>query len=321
MQIDLFKHPELVHGAARMEPTEAGIRFCRMNFELEKIYSECEAREIRANCTSGVRIAFRTDSGFVALALRYGRESRHVYAVDVIVDGLKRLTFAPSAREDEFAFDAELPPGEHEVEIYLPHLVECTLTALEVEEGAALSPLPARQRSLLFLGDSITQGMTVSSPARTWPALFSAVRNADFVNLAVGGARMNDAIGSPALDYEWDTVFIAFGINDFNGNTPMALLKERTRRLLSTLSARADARICLITPLVHVGNTATNAEGFTLGTFRAELARTAAEFPAVMQLDGTNLLPDDAGMFVDNLHPNDTGMALLARNIAALVQS
>lgn len=73
MKINLVDHIELVHGAAEVVAAENGFTFLRMSSPLTEFYSYSEAAEIRANCASGVRICFRSNTPFVAMQLSYGR--------------------------------------------------------------------------------------------------------------------------------------------------------------------------------------------------------------------------------------------------------
>lgn len=316
MKIDLLANIDYIFGAACVEETESGFYASRMTSKLMKMYSATESAEIRAMNSSGIRIAFISDTSFVAMKLVLGRYSRPVFNTDIVIDGFQKMTFGPPEYCEEFAFSAELSgQGEKQIEIYLPNLCEATVAGLEIEDGCFVSPFHEERSRWLFIGDSITQGMTVSSPALTYPAQAAAALNKDFHNIAVGGATMDHRVGKLALDIEWDTVFVAFGVNDFAQNRKLADFAADTEQMLNQLNKRKDAVIYLITPIPWFGRTESNNLGLQLEEYRLMLKIVAAGFKNVFVIDGTQLLPDDPSCFVDNIHPGDKGMKILAKNL------
>ena len=316
MKIDLLTNVDYVFGAAGVEETESGFYALRMTSKLMKLYSGSEPAEIRAMNCSGIRIAFISDTSFVAVKLIFGRYSRPVFTTDVVIDNFQTMTFGPQEYCEEFTFNAELGgPGEKHIEIYLPNLCEATVAGLEVEDGCFISPVREERSRLIFIGDSITQGMTVSSPSLTYPAQVAAALNRDFHNIAVGGMMMDGRLGKLALDIEWDTAFVAFGVNDFAQDRKLSDFAAETEQMLKQLSSRKDAVIYLITPIPWFGRTEPNKLGLALEDYRQTLKTAAAGFKNVCLIDGLSLVPGDPSCFVDDLHPNDKGMKAFARNL------
>ncbi|MEI8245276.1 MAG: SGNH/GDSL hydrolase family protein [Lentisphaerota bacterium] len=316
MKVDLLANIDYVCGAAGVEETESGFYASRMTAKLMQLYSATEAGEIRAMNNSGIRIAFVSDTSFVAMKLVFGRHSRPLFNTDIVIDGFERMTFGPPEYCEEFAFSAELNgQGEKHIEIYLPNLCETTVAGLEIEDGCFVSPVQEDRSRFIFIGDSITQGMTVSSPFLTYPAQVSAALNKDFHNIAVGGATMDGRVGKLALEIEWNAAFVAFGVNDFAQNRKLADFAADTEQMLNHLGMRNDAVIYLLTPIPWVGRVEPNDLGIQLEEYRRTLNQVASNFKNVCLIDGTRLVPDDPACFVDNIHPNDKGMRLLAKNL------
>lgn len=316
MLLPLPELPELLSGVAEAVPRENGTELRRMTPELSAFYSGSEAFRIRAGAPAGVRIRFATDARSFAMKIAYGGEARQLYAADVTVDRGEVRSFTPGSRQEEFRFECPLPGGEHAVEIALPNLVECPAVEIELEKGAAVSPLPPR-RTILFLGDSITQGMTVTHPALAWPARYAARHDFDFVNLAVGGATMRASLGKFALAYRWQEAFVAYGVNDFTQSRPIPEFLDDARGMLRALLSRPEAIIRLLTPIpLPDPARRVNANGDTLQMFRDGLRELAArEFPRVKVIDGCSLVPGDSAFYADRLHPNDRGAILFAENL------
>ena len=219
MEIDLLNNGDFVYGVASYEYSHGAYRFFRMTEASNEFFSDNENFMIRAANTSGVRIAFVTDSEMLAMEVLFERFARPIFNIDIIVDGEHKMTFGPNEHVEEFSFSTELPgSGEKTVEIYLPYAVECAVKGIVLEPGASLSAMPEKPAPILFIGDSITQGMTVSTPSLTYPAQIATVLESDFHNIAVGGATMQKELAPFAMDLDWQKVFVAYGANDFNSH-------------------------------------------------------------------------------------------------------
>jgi len=318
MEIDLINNADFVFGVASYEYSDGAYRFFRMTEALNEFFSDNEDFMIRASNTSGVRIGFVTDSEFLAMEVLYGHFARPIFTIDIIVDGEHKMTFGPDEHIGEFSFSTELPgTGEKTVEIFLPNTAECAVKGIVLEAGATLSAIPEKAAPLLFAGDSITQGMTVSTPSLTYPAQVAAVMKSDFHNIAVGGTTMQKELAPLVMDLDWQKIFIAFGVNDFAQDRPLNEFEEESRWMLDVLSSREDAEIFLLTPIPWALRTNANEIGLHLEDYREILRRTAEDFPKVKVIEGAKLVPDDSTYYVDNIHPNDLGASAYADNLLA----
>ena len=318
MEIDLIENGNFVYGAASYEFNDGAYRFYRMSEELTDFYSDNENSIIRVACTSGVRIGFKTDSSYLAMEVLFGCFSCPIFNIDVIVDGVEKMTFGPEEHVDEFLLSTELPgEGEKTVEIYLPVMAECAVKGIALEPGASVGALDEKEETILFVGDSITQGMTVSTPSLSYPAQVANVLKADFHNVAVGGATLQKEEAPLLMDFEWDKVFVAFGVNDFNRGRSLHDFKEEARGMLEVLSSRENSQVYLLTPIPWALRTNPNENEFYLEDYRKALRKVAADFPKVIVIEGAKLVPDDPAYYVDDIHPNDLGATTFADNLLA----
>ncbi|MDD2404509.1 MAG: SGNH/GDSL hydrolase family protein [Victivallaceae bacterium] len=314
MNINLVENIELVHGAAEVCAGEDGFSLARMTEELLTFYSFSEAQEIRASCPSGVRICFNSNTSFVAMRISYGRLARAIFAVELVVDGTEVLTFAPETPENGLTFTTELPAGgERRIEIFLPHLCECQVNELIIEDGATLTPVKYPGKRIIFIGDSITQGMTSSSPLKSYTSRLAAKLDWDFHNISVGGAIMKQEVGRMAEKIKWDLAILAYGVNDFAQSRPLDEFIADTVGMLRYLCQRKKSVVWLITPIPCPAVPPVNTQGLKIDDYRKALTDAATEFDNVRVVDGTELVPDDKKYFDDDgVHPNDLGMASYA---------
>ena len=74
-------------GTFSMNESPVGFELVRMNGELAEIYGRKKSTIIRAECTTNIRLRFKTDSQNLGLSLRYGDAARLVYATDISIKG------------------------------------------------------------------------------------------------------------------------------------------------------------------------------------------------------------------------------------------
>ena len=310
MLFDLRNNRGLLRGCVSLETREEGLQLHRLTSSLLEISRCTEHREIRALCPSGVRILLKTDSGKLRLPVVFGRIARPVFAFSVFVDGTE-TGYSCEHEVWELVLDGKM----HRVEIALPHLVECFVGALEADDGSLVEPVPRKDRAMLFIGDSIMQGMTVSRPSLAYADRLARLLESEYCNLSVAGATADQRLGSCALEYEWDRAVLGFGVNDFNTSRPLGAYLEEMKGALGPLVSRKKAEVFLLGPIPWAGRTEPNALGLHLDDYCEALRSLAAEFPQVRFIDGRTLLPDDPAYYVDGIHPNDAGAGLLFRNL------
>ena len=310
MRIDLQKNSSFLHGCACVEKKDKGLQLHRFTPSLMEFYRFPEHREIRAVCPSGVRLMLRTDSRRISFPVSFGRIARPIFAFDVLVDGAD----APWRYENEILI-VELDGKPHLVEIALPHLVECFAGEPETDDGAFLEPVAGKEHAMLFIGDSIMQGMTVSRPSLAYADRLARFLDCEYSNLSVGGAVMKKELGTYALEYQWDRIVVGFGVNDFNTGRPPDVFSADAEGALAALTSRRNADIVLLGPIHWAGRSEPNALGLHLSDYCEALRSVAGKFPAVRFIDGRSLLPDDTRYYVDCIHPNDAGEEILFRNL------
>lgn len=160
------------------------------------------------------------------------------------------VTFDPETGCDPYTFTLEnTEPGEHIYEIWLPNMCEAEITFLEIDDGASLYPVLHSGSPVIAIGDSITQGMTSSSPSRCYAALLSKALKRDLFNLSVGGAEMKKEVGSLALAYNWSSAIVAFGVNDYFHKRPLADFEADTRGTFRHYQPEEHANSYIITPI------------------------------------------------------------------------
>ncbi len=306
--------PELLRGVHHLEKTEQGVMLQRMPASVAKRYQDLPDRVIRIQCAAGVRIVFNTDSTVVRLPHTFGGLSREIYAFDAFVNDVP----APFTAENGI-FELNLPGGMNKVEILVPHLAECYFGDLEMDDPAEITPAtPAgNPRKLLFVGDSIMQGMTTSSPAKTYADIVTRAGKMDFYNLGIGGMTADPRWAEMiAGEYEYDQVIFCLGVNDFIGGKSLADYRKDLTEFLTYFAGKPMV-ILSLTPFSS--HPQTNPHGETVDQFRDCIREIAEARPDTIFVPGPEILPEDPQCLIDGLHPNDLGAAVFARNLNKII--
>ena len=356
---------DLVKGAAELERTPEGLVPHRLPAWARAQCPDPQLAMVESQ-PSGVRLAFRTRATSIELdTVRTvigfaGAPARPDGIFDLVVDGtLVAQSTATGGAETtpgpaHTARFADLPPGEKDVEIWLPY--QETTALVDLRADAPVEPLPDRGRRVwLHHGSSISHGSNAASPTAIWPARAAASTGVELVNLGLGGSALLDPFTARVLrDTPADLISVKIGINIVNAD----LMRRRAfgpavHGFLDTIrEGHPETPLLVVSPIwcpIHEEtpgpgdfDRAALAEGklrfratgdpadvprgkLTLGVIREELARIVARRsagdPHLSYLDGRELYgPDDYAELPlpDELHPDDAAHARIADRFAKL---
>ncbi|MFE9399618.1 GDSL-type esterase/lipase family protein [Streptomyces flavidovirens] len=353
---------ELLRGALDLERTAHGVLPHRLPARARAQCADGQLAMAEAQ-PSGVRLVFRTRATAVELdtlptkRVYVGAPPRPDGVYDLLVDGRLAgqagVTGGNTLTIDMTTGSAthrpgppgtlrftELPDGDKDVEIWLPH--NETTELVELRTNAPVEPAPDRGRKVwLHHGSSISHGSDAAGPTTTWPALAASLGGVELINLGLGGSALLDPFTARALrDTPADLISVKIGINLVN--TDLMRLRAFTPAVhgfLDTIrEGHPTAPLLVVSPIlcpIHeetpgpsvpdftalssgrlrfraAGDPAERASGkLALGVVREELARIveqrAAEDPNLYYLDGRDLYgeADSAELpLPDELHPD-----------------
>ncbi|MGV9879561.1 GDSL-type esterase/lipase family protein [Streptomyces sp. NPDC003006] len=325
---------------------------------------------------SGVRLAFRTSATTIRLDTL---PTKRVYlgfppppdgVYDLLVEG--RLTAQATVdggnlrtitdmqtQTAEFtpgpvgtAHFTDLPAGEKDIEIWLPHAEITEVVALRSD--APVEPAPKTGRRVwLHHGSSISHGSNAVSPSTTWPALAASACDVELINLGFSGSALVDPFTARAMrDTRADLISLKLGINVVNGDTMrLRAFAPAIHGFLDTIREGQPAvPLLLISPVLcpthentpgplmpdlsggtlkfkATGDPVETAAGrMTLTIVRDILTdiveQRSAEDPNLHYLDGLDLYGEsdhDEFPLPDAIHPGPEGHRRIGENFAKLV--
>ena len=232
---------DMLRGFLEMETTARGLLPHRLPARARRQFPDDQLVVAEAQ-PSGVRVVFRTRATRVELdTLPTKRVYRGFPAMpdgiyDLLVDGrltaqttviggnvrtvTDMITQASELTEGPpgTARFAELPPGDKNIEIWLPHTEVTELIALRTNAPVEKTPDSGR-KVWLHHGSSISHGSNATHPSGTWPALAAAQGEVDLVNLGFSGNALLDPFTARAMrDAPADLISVKIGINIVNAD-------------------------------------------------------------------------------------------------------
>ncbi|MFI6280329.1 GDSL-type esterase/lipase family protein [Streptomyces sp. NPDC050988] len=366
---------DMLRGFLDLEPTAHGLLPHRLPARARRQIPDAQLAVAEAQ-PSGVRLVFRTRATTVELdTLPTKRVYRGLPApadgvYDLLVDGrlaaqatvaggnvrtiVDMVTQSAELTEGPVgtARFAELPVGDKDIEIWLPHTEITELIALRTD--APVEPAPVNGRKVwLHHGSSISHGSNAAHPTAIWPALAASRGGVELVNLGFGGGALLDPFTARAMrDAPADLISLKIGINVVNADAMrLRAFTPAVHGFLDTVrEGHPTTPLLVVSPVlcpVHedtpgplapdfdggtlrfkaTGDPAERAAGrLTLNVIRDELARIVdqrtADDPNLYYLDGRDLYGEkDHAEFPlpDAIHPDPAGHRRIGENFARLV--
>lgn len=303
---------QFFRGAVRITESDGFFTPHRFTEAQEAHYASIsEGALIRARCSSSVSLAFTTSAGVISFDYRADAFSRAFVGFDVYENGILTRHFDEPDRSEAGHIVYECrSEGKHEIEIYLSCLNEISVG--NADFGSDAQPLPAYRPKLLFIGDSITQGMTAKCPSLVYPTLYARNCGAELLNHSVGGAKFDKTHLDDMPDFAPDHIFVAYGINDLNQCGDNAVLLENAAQYLERLrQLYPQVGRTVITPIWNAKLAKEPEFAGRFAHYSAELARIAGSF-GCQAVDGLKLVPNDPRHLFDGTHPNEQGFGFYA---------
>ncbi len=130
----------------------------------------------------------KTKSKIIEIEFKLKGRPRNYIGLDlesdgIIVKSIRMKELLPEISHLKFNLFQFLDEKEREIRLYLPVSIELDLISLSAEG----KPLKKPETKILFLGDSITQGMDCVSPVCTYTTIAARILGADYINQGVGG--------------------------------------------------------------------------------------------------------------------------------------
>ena len=223
----------------------------------------------------------------------------------------------------------------------------------KLKKGCIIMDL--KNKTILFLGDSITEGHGTTDTSKRFTDLVSARLGAKFVNYGIGGTRYarqhnynpdvqadkDFCMRAPEMQQEADCIVVFGGTNDYDhGDAPFGCFTDRTpmtfygalHTVYTTLIEKyAGVPIIVITPLHRTNEDngiVSRAYGYKPLKDYVNAIREVAEYYSLPVLDfyaNSGMQPNveiiKQKYVPDGLHPNDAGHEIMANMIVNFLKA
>ena len=229
---------------------------------------------------------------------------------ELCIDGLiTEIRYLKDLR-DEGRISFEMPSGVKNVIVYLPADALAVIKNFEID--GEVSPA-VKGEKVLWLGDSITQGYGPLRSAQTYVSVANRLLNYDIINQGIGGYIYDPKVLVKMEGYMPEKIIVSLGTNQY-GTESMDSIEEYYEKITKLYPG---IPILAITPLWR----GDNPEGVpTLIRFCDELKKIIKKYDCVTMVEGWNLVPHLKEYFLDNLHPNQLGTEVYARNLVREIE-
>lgn len=316
MKLTIGQIREVTTGASNVVFEDGKYQFFR--------FTDPEAEVINhpyVSATAGIQMKFKTDGRVLKLKVHVQKaiDIRSYFSFDIFVDNtlagtIQNLSDAECignyADKDyplgSFQKAFELKDGEKDIKIVFPHSVTAYIEEMEIVDATYISPI-RKDKTILFYGDSITQGFDALHPSKTYAVRLSDALDAEIVNKAIGGAVFSSELAKIPSDIKADWIVVAYGTNDWNSVNLDSLRKNTEGFLRGIKKHYPDTPIFVITPLWRPDwrETKQCGEFFNVENTIKEIFGNRENITVI---SGFDLIPHDENLFGDLcLHPSEKG--------------
>lgn len=311
MRINNEDLKKIYYGAYRFTETSDGYLMAHQYSEEQEEYFKgtVDFYYERCNASTSKTLEFVTEAAKLSFdykILWVGSEDSFELCIDGLITEIRYIK--DMKREGSISF--ELPTGKKNVTVYLPADSLAVIKNFEID--AEVTPA-VKNSKVLWLGDSITQGYGPLRSAQTYVSVANRLLNYDIINQGIGGYVYDPKVLVEMEGYKPDKIIVALGTNQY-GTESMAAIEEYYERITKLYK---DVPILAITPLWR----GDNPEGIpTLIRFCERLKEIISRYDVVTMVEGWNLVPHLPEYFLDNLHPNQLGTEVYARNLVRKIE-
>lgn len=258
----------------------------------------------RCNASTAKTLEFNTEATQISFDYRIAwlaSEDSFELCVDGLISDIKYVK--DIEKEGTIAFD--MPEGKKDIIVYFP--VDALVVIKNFEINASFKPA-VKGEKVLWLGDSITQGYGPLRSSQTYVSVANRILNYDIINQGIGGYVYDPKVLVEMEGYKPDKIIVALGTNQYDTESMADI--EKYYEIITSLYKNIP--ILAITPLWR----GDNIEGLpTLIKFCDKLKDIIKKYDTVTMVEGWNLVPHLSEYFIDNLHPNQLGTEVYARNL------
>lgn len=329
MKLNKEQIERILLGAVRVEEENGLVRPYRFTEEQQEHYRNVrEDFYLKTYTSAGMKLEFETDSRTLFLHVITGEPiSRSYFSFDVFVNGkmIGNLDNFSNRKLPEPYTVAVLPTGEYskefslgegmkKVTVYLPWSVSTSFKEISLDDGAVIVPVKY-EKTILAIGDSITQGYDAKRPSNRYMSRLAAKIGAEEINKGIGGERFSPEFAMIKEDLAPDWIIVAYGTNDWCVYDRETFTNNCVGFYNNLSKNYPNSKIFAVTPIWRKGYEIDSPFG-PFDDVAKIIEETVAPLDNVTLIRGFDFVPKDESYYADySLHPNDAGFEYHADNL------
>ena len=294
-----------------------------------KGFTSLENKQVRQ--TTGLAVAFRTDSPAICLKATTGRmehpsntmgNAARGFDLYIRQDGQWLWAAAGGAMSENqqdkpYTIISHMDGSMHECLLYLPLMSELYSLDIGICEGACIEalPQPFRHRVAIF-GSSFTHGVSCSRSGMTYPAQFTRHTGIQLLSLACSGnCKLQDYFADVLAAADVDAfIFDAFS------NPSRQMMRERLFPFIEKIQAAHPGKPLIFQRTIYREKRNFNVDEEAREADRQRLADSlmhvaCMRYPDVYYIQSTNATSPTHEATVDGVHPDNYGYTLWEQSI------
>ena len=267
----------------------------------------------RSKISGGIHFDFFTEGEYLSFDYIASHTHPRSNTVDLYIDGeLKQVYYIENKRVGNVSFN--LPRGNKRVSIFFP--CECRLSVKNFTLDKDFLPTPKKEKRLLIIGDSITQGAGPRFSSAAYVNVLSRELDFEILPQGVGGYRYEPQDLMKVDGFEPNAVTVFLGTNYYEASCLERChydYKEAVCKFYGKLvQMYKDIPIICVTPLWRNNNVDMERLLWCIETIKNE----ASGYENIRVIDGFSLMPNADECLADGIHPNEYGSVFLAKNLS-----
>ncbi len=255
----------------------------------------------------GIMQDFITDAKFVTFHIPVYESTWMQAPMQIFVNGSETVIVDKPGK-----YTVELDGAANRVQLVYSFVGRSVLRSIEVSDGATVTPA-VKEGLWLFIGDSITHGIQAMKPACSYPDRIALQHDWEVINQGNAG-YFHDAAIVDDIGRTPDVITVAYGTNDLF-RMPLDVNRAHMIDFYKALTKTfPNSKIFALSPIWRKESEDESYKPLFAAMYQM-FDEVLADFPQVTLIDGRALVPHDASLFFDGLHPLDEGFVYYADNL------
>lgn len=262
---------------------------------------------------AGIVLEFKTDAEEISFVYSTGDTYVTNSGIDIYEDGVfqENLTVEEKKSNIRVTYTRKCKNAS-EIKIYFPAGVAFYPSNFCLGNA---TPLPKKEKNILFYGDSITQSAYIPTRSICWCEFVADSLNANYINRGVGSFVAHPGSLPSEPDCSPDYIFVEYGLNDlylYSLSEALDMIDEYLKKIKSLYT---KSKIYVITPNFTPKDTELDQIRNNIDEYCEKLAAIAQKYNLNI-IHGNKLIPDLNVMFwSDHVHLSEAGAAVFAHNV------